>query len=157
MVIKKNKDIKVNTLLFCWAKFVIETFEWLKSITRAKSKVIKLSRSDEPMVPNPPLWQQRDNMMYQSIIQFIVLVFLHSIQLICEKEMLLLNLHRILRPRFPQIAHFFQDNNQLIHQNSLYPGSKIILFKLNFHVPNPLANISMPVLDSYRQVYLAEE
>ena len=43
--------------------------------------------------------------------------------------MLLLKLCRICHPIWPQHNHFFQDNTQWLHQNSLDPGRKISSLK----------------------------
>ena len=93
-------------------------------------------------------------MMYDSISKFIVLVFIWTIQLLCEKSMLLLNLCCIIHPRCPQQASLFQENTQWIHKNSMYPGRKNHIFKGNFYVPNPLSRLSIPVLNRSGQVFL---
>ena len=93
----------------------------------------------------PQTWQQWDNIIHQSISNIIVLVFIHPIQILFDEAMLLLNLCLILRTRCPQQDRFHQNNIPWLHQNTLDPGSKKNL-KVKFSVPNPLDNISMPVM-----------
>ena len=104
----------------------------------------------------PQSWQHWENMMYQSISHLIALVFLCPIHLLRTKAMTLLNLRHFLHAGCPKQAHFYRRTpNGCIR--TLWTQERKSDKKGKFHVPNPLAHLSMPVLDSSGEVSLVAE